>query len=185
MREFTPGTGNENERLTVRSGGILLIDQFMLGNEQFIDRLQKSSGTAELNQTVREFGGAHVDFPVGEYGVFRDPRQMVILVHPLGAELPPLEGVRFQGENVGRVFVDTRCVVILDRDVALNPSLLNDYLSLRKQGREKEARDLVRTQGGAVRYGFSREGDELGVYLLNESGLLGVWPDVIDEQGTQ
>ena len=47
----------------------------------------------------------------------------------------------------------------------------------------KACRDLLRDNGGAVRYGFQREGDELGIYTIPDENVICLWPDLKEEVG--
>ena len=43
--------------------------------------------------------------------------------------------------------------------------------------------DLLRDNGGAVRYGFNRYGDELGIFsLAGNDDVLALWPTVVDAE---
>ena len=83
-------------------------------------------------------------------------------------------------DNLGRVFVDTRCLAMIDRELLDDHGLLEKYNSLWFGGQEKACRDLLRDNGGAVRYGFRRYGDELGVYTSPDSDIICLWPDVAE-----
>jgi len=179
-------SGNANERLRITSGEAVLLDQFMMGNAQFGERL-RSSG--DVHMAVVEYGGTIVPLAPGDYGVHRDPREMCMVIH-LPHELEDYQSgesgavdfaaLRDGAESKGRVFVDTRCLVMIDRDRLSDGEFLSKFVEMRGQGADKEARDFVRTSGGAVRYGFSRLGDELGVYSILGGKALALWPDVTE-----
>jgi hypothetical protein len=59
--------------------------------------------------------------------------------------------------------------------------LLERYQQLWFSGQDKTARDLLRDNGGAVRYGFRRDGDELGVYQIPGEDVICLWPKNIEE----
>ena len=81
---------------------------------------------------------------------------------------------------ISQIYVDTRCLVIVDAKLLADKSQLDEYQELRKSSKDKPARDLIRSYGGAVRYGFNRYGDELGVFRFSESNILALWPDIAD-----
>ena len=78
------------------------------------------------------------------------------------------------------VFVDTRCLVFCDPELLQNQDLLTEYTRLRKEGSDKEARDLLRSKGSAVRYGFNPHGDELAVAKIDGPAVIALWPDVVN-----
>ena len=55
---------------------------------------------------------------------------------------------------------------------------MKKYKQLWFSGQDKACRDLLRDNGGAVRYGFQRYGDELGIYLVPDENLVALWPDI-------
>jgi hypothetical protein len=66
---------------------------------------------------------------------------------------------------------------MIDRELLDDHVLLDKYSQLWADNQEKACRDLLRDNGGAVRYGFGRFGDELGVYVNNETAVVALWPD--------
>ena len=48
-------------------------------------------------------------------------------------------------------------------------------------GQDKACRDLLRDNGGAVRYGFRRDGDELVVFQVPGADIICLWPKNIEE----
>ena len=200
---YGTGGGSGKEQFSVSSGYVVLLDQFMLGNRQFVSELPNtdlSNNDAEnvldstrvggLQEVVHKYGGVVFNLPVGTYDVFREPQQMVIafcpsekaseIEEPLATILQEISNNKGQLKAVGRVFVDTRCLVIADPVNMLNQELLQNYRGLRVNGREKEARDLLRSKGAAVRYGFHKYGDEFGVFKISALDSYALWPDVID-----
>lgn len=187
------------ELLRVSSGGILIIDQFMLSNRQLLIQLEplraslQASYTKELEQQLRQvverFGGCLVNMPIGDWAVYRDPFELIMLAVPADSKPQAMENERFESlladrgniKPVGRVFVDTRCAVFADVSILANKELLEDYRRVRrKPSGEKHGRDLLREAGAAVRYGFHRYGDELGVFQLNDGKGFALWPDVVE-----
>lgn len=67
---------------------------------------------------------------------------------------------------------------MVDRELLDDSELLDKYQHLWFSGQDKACRDLLRDNGGAVRYGFQRFGDELGIYVLPDADVVCLWPDV-------
>lgn len=176
-------SGNKRERIAVESGHLVLIDQFMLANPQLIEKLETviDRDPAEKDEIIREYGGVVASLPPGTYRIERDPFALSIIVHPEGYSPNP-EGLHERAtEGLGHVFVDTRCLAMVDRELLDDGSLLEKYQQLWNTGQDKACRDLLRDNGGAVRYGFGRYGDELAVYFEPEDGVLCLWPDVVEQ----
>jgi len=171
-------SGNQRERISIESGDLVLIDQFMLANGQFIDKMAAIiDEQAEVkNQVIREFGGKVISVTRGTYRIERDPFAYTIVVHPEGDALPATDAVKEASELLGEVNIDTRCLAMLDRELLDDNSLLERYQQLWFSGQDKTARDLLRDNGGAVRYGFRRDGDELGVYQIPGEDVICLWP---------
>ena len=171
-------SGTQRERISIESGDLVLIDQFMLANGQFIDKMAAIiDEQAEVkNQVIREFGGKVISVTRGTYRIERDPFAYTIVVHPEGDALPATDAVKEASELLGEVNIDTRCLAMLDRELLDDNSLLERYQQLWFSGQDKTARDLLRDNGGAVRYGFRRDGDELGVYQIPGEDVICLWP---------
>lgn len=171
------------EKLIVSSGSVLCIDQFMLGNEQCLAAVRD----AGPREGVARYGGVIFDFPQGEYCVFRDPQLQVLAIGlERAAECSDEEGLGTviesfgpTADSAGKVAVDTRCVAISDASILDNTEVLNEFGRLRREGKEKEARDLLRQNGAAVRYGFNKFGDELSLFTrtTGSSPLAALWPE--------
>ena len=171
----------EGEKLVITSGYLVAIDQFMLSNPQFLGRLGKEDDFERLISAVRAYGGYCDTIATGEYRVHRDPYQTVIVIAPLAdSNFDTIIARHDEMSPTGRVFIDTRCVVFVDSSLLFNQELLSQYSELRMQGSDKQARDLLRDHGGAVRYGFATHGDDLGVYQIQNENILALWPDVVD-----
>lgn len=193
------------ERLVVVSGVVIVIDQFMLANPQFWQQLaagrgdesegggaRSDAGTDAIERAAKMYGGAAIRLNPGLWGVYRDPLESLMLVAPLeeGVEPPQSWQDRFDRDSVigvrgncvarGRVFIDTRCVVFVDADLLRDRELLEEYRRRREDGDDKGARDMIRERGAAVRYGFNRDGDELGLFKLAEIDCFALWPDVVE-----
>ena len=176
-------SGNQRERIAIESGALVFIDQFMLANPQFIEKLVAvmDEGVEAKDSLIRDYGGSVVELEPGTYRIDRDPFAYSIVVHPEGSTLDMKSITRDTAENKGHVLVDTRCVAMIDRELLDDTSLLEKYQQLWFSGQDKACRDLIRDNGGAVRYGFNRYGDELGIYRVPEQDVVCLWPDVIEE----
>ncbi|MEZ4753583.1 MAG: hypothetical protein R3A13_04635 [Bdellovibrionota bacterium] len=178
-------SGNRRERIAVESGNLVLIDQFMLANPQFYDRVVEliDSEPEAKDQVVKDYGGCVVSVDPGTYRIQRDPYAYTIVIHPQGED-PQTETLTTDAKEVGgRVFIDTRCLAMIDRELLDDTGLLEKYRQLWADGKEKACRDLLRDNGGAVRYGFQRFGDELGVHAISEENVVCLWPDVTETVG--
>lgn len=171
------------EELEIRSGKMLLVDQFMLGNAQF----QRSLGVGGAPDGVlpenhlRDFGAAVVSLDPGRWKVFRFPREQAFIICRMDTHEDVLPAMLEEalhafppGKAPGkeRVYIETRCIVFLDWQLVRDADLLEKFSSLRKAGRDKEARDLLRESGAAVRYGFSQDSDELGIFVIEPEGAI-------------
>lgn len=176
-------SGNQRERIAVESGALVLIDQFMLANPQFIDKLKKiiDEDVSQKDQLIREYGGTVVNLTPDRYRIERDPYAYFIVIHPEGQAPETAELSELASQDHGHVFVDTRCLAMIDRELLDDSSLLEKYQQLWFSGQDKACRDLLRDNGGAVRYGFSRNGDELGVHQIPEQDVVALWPDVVEK----
>lgn len=171
-------SGNQRERIAIESGDLVLIDQFMLANPQFIEKMTAVvDEAAEVkNDVIRDYGGKVITVTRGTYRIERDPFAYTIVVHPEGDAPESAEIVREATETLGEVNIDTRCLAMLDRELLDDNSLLERYQQLWFGGQDKACRDLLRDNGGAVRYGFRRDGDELGVYQVPGEDIICLWP---------
>lgn len=179
-------SGNERERISVESGALVLIDQFMLANPQLIEQLNASvdSDAAVKDKLIRDYGGTVVSVEPGTYRIDRDPFKYTIVIHPENEEIDRATLKEKASQEHGQVFVDTRCLAMIDRELLDDSDLLDKYQQLWFSGQDKACRDLLRDNGGAVRYGFQRHGDELGVYAIPESSIVCLWPDIIEGDET-
>lgn len=187
-------TGFQSEELKIRSGQLLAIDQFMLGNDQFVQGLAKVTEIPPASETVatsegnpqshvENFGGAIIPMKDGVWKVYRFAREKAFILCPLDVPedaLPALLDEAMQGfavrgkSEVGKnpIYVETRCIVFLDWKLARDEETMEHFRSLRKAGRDKEARDFLREKGAAVRYGFSQESDQLRAFHLQPEGAI-------------
>jgi hypothetical protein len=169
---------------------LVLIDQFMLANPQFIEKMTAAiDASADVKaDVISEYGGKVINVTCGTYRIERDPFAYTIIVHPEGDSLDSAsEVVKEATDTVGDINVDTRCLAMLDRELLDDSSLLERYQQLWFSGQDKACRDLLRDNGGAVRYGFRRDGDELGIYQVPGEDIICLWPKNIEElraQGT-
>jgi len=172
-------SGNQRERISVESGYLVLIDQFMLANPQFIQRVKETqdADSTVRNDIVLEFGGQITELAPGTYRIERDPYKYTIAIHPEGSA-PDFEFPADEAKaRCGHVYVDTRCLAMIDRELLDDHVLLEKYSQLWIDGQDKVCRDMLRDNGGAVRYGFGRFGDELGVYVMPDKQMVCLWPD--------
>lgn len=178
-------SGNRRERIAIESGSLVMIDQFMLANPQFIEKLRAIMDEAPevKDQLIEDYGGSVVDLEPGTYRIERDPFAFSIVVHPEG-KTPDVKNLSKEAtEKLGHVYVDTRCVAMIDRELLDDSSLLEKYQQLWFSGQDKACRDLLRDNGGAVRYGFQRYGDELSIYAVPEGDVICLWPEIVEGQG--
>lgn len=180
-------SGNKRERIAIESGTLVLIDQFMLANPQFMERLNKikDEDPAEKDKLIAEYGGTVVNLAPDRYRIERDPFAYTIVIHAEGDEHSTAGIAELATDNKGHIFVDTRCLAMIDRELLDDSTLLEKYGQLWFSGQDKACRDLLRDSGGAVRYGFSRFGDELGVYVVPEENIVALWPDVKEDVSQQ
>jgi hypothetical protein len=172
--------GNKRERIAVESGYLVLIDQFMLANPQFMERIAAvvDEDPDAKDAIVVDFGGTVIDVEPGTYRIERDPFQYIVVIHPEDAAGINPKELRAQATQVrGDVFVDTRCLAMIDRELLDDSELLQKYQQLWFSGQDKACRDLLRDNGGAVRYGFQRYGDELQVYSVPGQDIVCLWPN--------
>lgn len=176
-------SGNKRERIAVESGELVLIDQFMLANPQFNEQLVAliEEDPERKDDLIRDYGGTVVSMEPGTYRIERDPFAFFIVIHPDG-DSPDTSAMSERAtEELGRVFIDTRCLAMVDRELLDDNVLLEKYQQLWFSGQDKACRDLLRDNGGAVRYGFQRFGDELGVYRFPDEEVICLWPDVAEK----
>ena len=176
-------SGNQRERIAIESGDLVLIDQFMLANPQFIEKMATvvDEDTTVKNEVIREYGGKVIAVTRGTYRIERDPFAYTIVVHPEGDSLEAPDMVKDATETLGEVNIDTRCLAMLDRELLDDNALLERYQQLWFDGQDKACRDLLRDNGGAVRYGFRRDGDELVVFQVPGADIICLWPKNIEE----
>jgi hypothetical protein len=177
-------SGNQRERIAIESGDLVLIDQFMLANPQFIEKISAAiDESADVkSEVIREYGGKVISVTCGTYRIERDPFAYTIIVHPEDDSLEAAsEVVKEATDSIGEIAVDTRCLAMLDRELLDDSSLLERYQQLWFSGQDKACRDLLRDNGGAVRYGFRREGDDLGIYQVPGADIICLWPKNVEE----
>lgn len=171
-------SGNQRERIAIESGDLVLIDQFMLANPQFIEKMSAivDEGAEAKSSLIQEYGGRVINVTCGTYRIERDPFAYTIVVHPEGDSTEAPEVVKDATETLGEINVDTRCLAMLDRELLDDTSLLERYQQLWFSGQDKACRDLLRDNGGAVRYGFRRDGDELSIFQVPGEDIICLWP---------
>ncbi len=98
------------ERLPIESGTLLIIDQFMLGNSQFVEAAKESCpdlnkpDAESLGKATAEFGGFAISLEEGGYSVHRDPKRRIMAVCPEDSAPPeapprPPRGVEVEEEE--------------------------------------------------------------------------------------
>jgi hypothetical protein len=174
----TAHSGNQRERIAVESGSLVFIDQFMLANPQFIEKIKSviDEEPGSKDSIVADFGGAVVSLEPGTYRIERDPFALSIIIHKEGLELESENFAKEEQTKLGDVFVDTRCVAMIDRELLDDAALLEKYQALWFSGQDKACRDLIRDNGGAVRYGFQRLGDELEIFSKDSAAYVCLFP---------
>ncbi len=177
-------SGNQRERIAIESGDLVLIDQFMLANPQFIEKMARvmDEETEVKNKVIHEYGGKVLNVTRGTYRIERDPFAYTIVVHPEGDSPDASDIVKDATESLGEVNIDTRCLAMLDRELLDDNALLERYQQLWFSGQDKACRDLLRDNGGAVRYGFRRDGDELGIYQVPGEDIICLWPRNMEQR---
>ena len=166
----------------MESGHLVLIDQFMLANPQFVQHLLAviDEEPNAKNELIKKYGGTVVELTPGTYRIKRDPYAYTIIIHH-SDDKADREILLDQAKTpTGTVNIDTRCLAMIDRELLDDNGLWERYQQLWFGGQEKACRDLIRDNGGAVRYGFRRYGDELGVYSLPGEDVVCLWPDVAE-----
>lgn len=171
------------ERLVISSGACIVIDQYMLGNKQFLDKIDLIQGESEqdmkeLSACIADFGGHFGDLENGDFKVFRDPYEKLMLLLPFenDSEIDRFLTSDEEYDMLAEIAVDTRCLVFADVAILKNKNLLSEYSKLRASGEEKAARDLLRENGASVRYGFSARTETLGLFNVKEKSVLALWP---------
>lgn len=192
------GNQDSGGHVAVESGSLLIIDQFMLANSQFFKPFKKfidARAEKEALDMANRYGGFLMEVQPGKYNIMRDPMKSIMAVVPEGQEeeleslqnenggpLDPFTAIlryRSTAHPMGRVFVETRCLVFIDPYV-LTDEEWEKFRNFRSNGDEKAGRDHLRSLGAAVRYGFNRQGDELGLFGVEQLGVMALWPDVVD-----
>ena len=172
-------SGNQRERISIESGALVLLDQFMLANPQFIAEVEaKIDESMETkNQIINDFGGVVLEVEAGTCKINRDPYAYTIVIHKDQDEIPATEDLmQVASENIGDVKVDTRCLAMFDRELLNDIDFLNKYSTFWFESKEKSCRDLLRDNGGSARYGFNRSGDELAVFKVPNEDIVCIWP---------
>jgi hypothetical protein len=161
----------------------VLIDQFMLANPQFIEKMNAAlDESAEVKcDLIRAYGGKVITVSCGTYRIERDPFAYTIVVHPEEEQVSKgPEIVKDATDSLGDINVDTRCIAMLDRELLDDNALLERYQQLWFSGQDKACRDLLRDNGGAVRYGFRRDGDELDIFQVPGEDVICLWPKTLE-----
>jgi hypothetical protein len=155
----------------------------MLANPQFADKLMevRDELPEAKDAIIESYGGTVVQVNTGTYKIERDPYAYTIVIHSEEDDNLEKSVIDEAKKSIGRVFIDTRCLAMFDRELLDDSLMLDKYQELWLDGDEKACRDLLRDNGGAVRYGFQRYGDELGVYVIEGEDIVCLWPDVAEK----
>ena len=173
---------------------------FRSANDQFLAAVKTGVDSGlhfeQLKSAIERYGGSIINFTPGMVTIYRDAFEaLMVLEHQSSNPEEPLTAEKSRAalsdeikERInhtehsallGRVYLDTRCVLFFDADLLQNAELISKYKELRRSGKEKEGRDFLRDHGAAVRYGFNRQGDELGVFRIVEDKVVALRPDVV------
>jgi hypothetical protein len=170
---------SSTERVEIVSGIMLVIDQFMVGNPDFLRSLPEDFKPDSneffdlLSEEAEQYGGFALQVSPGSYTVYRNTFDKTIVVFPefdagkISEER--IEDVAENGEVLGSVILDTRCIAILDAALCFRENIIEAYRKLRLENDDKGARDMIRENGASVRYGFSRRSEEIEGYY-DENG---------------
>ena len=180
-------SGTQRERIAVESGQLVLIDQFMLANPNLVDRLIEmvEADPQQKTELIQYYGGQVVGLTPRTYRIEKDPFAQSIIIHPEDIEVDSASLQEKVRTSLGHVLIDTRCVAMVDRELLDDGNLLQKYQQLWFGGQDKACRDLLRDNGGAVRYGFHRQGDDLGIYSVEDEDVICLWSDVFEPQATE
>lgn len=186
-REVSEEQGQETpesstERVEIVSGVMLVIDQFMVGNPDFLRALPDDFNPESdeffdaLCEEAENFGGFALQVSPGSYTVYRNTFEKTLVVFPeFDAEKvteDKIEDIAEQGEVLGSVILDTRCLAILDAALCFRENVIEAYRKLRLENDDKGARDMIRENGASVRYGFSRRSEEIEGYFDEASDIV-------------
>lgn len=164
------------ERVSLESGRLVLLDQFMLANSRFYESIKKCVDNDEEidDEIIYRYGGIILDVPNGIYRLERDPIREFICVFPEESK----KNIEDE-EKVGKVYLNTRCLALFDKEILDDLALLKRYREIWIQGDDKGCRDLLRDNGGAVRYGFSKISDD---FIVSMKGGKVIVTKVKDEE---
>ena len=178
-------SGNLRERIAVESGSLVLIDQFMLANPQFTKSFIEviDADNKEKEDVITKFGGSVVSLSPGTYRIERDPFKSTIIIHKEDSETQNQEDeASSQKDKIvhsGTVYLDTRCIAMIDKELLDDTGLLEKYQQLWFGGHDKACRDLLRDNGGAVRYGFSRFHENLNLQIQPGKDTVFISPETL------
>ncbi len=170
---------SSTERVEIVSGIMLVVDQFMVGNPDFLRALPEEFKPDSdeffdaLCEEAEVYGGFALQVSPGSYTVYRNTFEKTIVIFPeFDADKiseSRIEDVAENGEVLGSVILDTRCLAILDAGLCFRENIIEAYRKLRLEDDDKGARDMIRENGASVRYGFSRRSEEIEGYY-DENG---------------
>lgn len=158
-----------SEKLSLSSGRLLIIDQFLLSQKPFVEAF---AGAPNL-QTATDFGASLIDLEAANYFVSRSPLDQMMCVSSSEVsdeDVDRLKSMSAESLTDSPVIIDTRCVVFIDAALIDSGEVMTEYRKVRETRGEKAARDFLRERGAAVRYGFNRLGDKLKIGQAALSG---------------
>lgn len=172
------------ETMTLAGNKLVIIDQFMLSNQEFdaeLSKMDAENGSEAAGDLVKKYGGCELSLPAGKYQVERFPRESIITLVEEGFELgfakDEAESSLENFELVGRVYIDTGCACFFDSALLGKDEFLEEFRSSKRGDNFKGSRDVLRKAGGAVRYGFRRQGDLLSVYYNSGKNIVALRVD--------
>jgi hypothetical protein len=173
---------SSTERVEIVSGVMLVIDQFMVGNPDFLRALPEEFKPESddffdaLCDEAETYGGFALKLSPGSYTVYRNTYEKTIVVFPeFDADKvteDKIEDTAENGEVLGSVILDTRCLAILDAAICFRENIIEAYRKLRIEDDDKAARDMIRENGASVRYGFSRRSEEIEGYFDDKNDIV-------------
>jgi hypothetical protein len=146
----------EGERVVISSGKVLIGDQFLLALQS---SKEGQSGSGCLS----------VEFKNGTYPVLRNVEEKLIMLGEFD------EDTAF---DIGQIPVETGCILFCDEGTFFEKQTNEKYRTLFRstkieevRAQQKQARDFLRTKGGAARYGFVSSPHRLDI-RGSEGGLM-------------
>jgi hypothetical protein len=173
---------SSTERVEIVSGLMLVIDQYMIGNPDFLRALPEEFKPDSdefydaLCEEAEVYGGFALQVSPGSYSVYRNTYEKTLVVFPEfdagKITSDRISEIAEKGEVLGSVILDTRCIAILDAALCFRENIIEAYRKLRTENDDKAARDMIRENGASVRYGFSRRSEEIEGYFEENGDIV-------------